>query len=181
MRITVGGVLLISGAAAFVVVGPLKLIEPSIFLDRVDNMKKTVEWAMGYFSSAPEAKPVEVTPVVPEPVAPAPVEAAPVVETPAPPPAVVTPAKKKRTRRARAKKTMAKPLVKSAAPAAQAASKAGGEDKLVGTYVALKLKTGRDVKGILQSKTASGYTVEIPGMGPFQYPASNVVSVLPAE
>lgn len=64
------------------------------------------------------------------------------------------------------------------APAAKAKS---ADDKLIGTYVALELATGREVKGILEEKTATHYKVELPGVGSFIYPLENVKSVKPAE
>lgn len=195
MRITVGGVLLFSGAAAFVAVGPFKLLEPSQVLDQIDGVKKSAEWVMGYFRApAPELKPLRVEEVpAPPPAVPAPVEpTAPAVNPPEPPPAavepvpeaVVAPVKKKRSRRRRARKTPVAAKAPAPAAAAQPAApqkSAGAQDKLMGTYVALKLKTGREVKGILQGKTEKEYTVEIPGMGPFQYPVDNVTGIGPAE
>jgi|GEM_PF-4572438 len=52
---------------------------------------------------------------------------------------------------------------------------------LVGTYVALELKTGRVVKGILEGKSDKEYTVQLPGLGPFTYPIKDVSKITKAE
>lgn len=189
MRITVGGVLLFSGAAAMAAVGPFKFVDPTKMIGAINGLKDSAGWVMDYFKlEDAESKAVEVVaaPVVesapvsaPEPVAPAPVEGPPVMEPVAAP--VVAPVQKKRSRRRRAKKApVASKAAKPAAPAL-VKTKAAATNGLVGTYVAVKLKTGREVKGVLQSQTVTEYTIEIPGMGPFQYPAANVLSVVPAE
>ncbi|MBV9080444.1 MAG: hypothetical protein JO102_04920, partial [Elusimicrobia bacterium] len=48
---------------------------------------------------------------------------------------------------------------------------------LVGYYVSLKLKNGREIKGALVEKTATAYRVELPGMGTMDYAVDDVVSV----
>lgn len=53
--------------------------------------------------------------------------------------------------------------------------------KLEGTYVEMELVTGRTVKGIYQGKSATDYTLEIVGMGPFKYPIKNVKVIKPAQ
>jgi hypothetical protein len=96
------------------------------------------------------------------------------------------------SRRTRGKKTVAKPATEavvgekavSDAPAEVApapAAAAGNAEPLVGTYVALQLKSGREVKGVYQGRTATKYKIELPGMGPFEYDAANVAGVKPAE
>jgi hypothetical protein len=47
--------------------------------------------------------------------------------------------------------------------------------------VSLKLKSGREVKGILEEKTNRIYKIQLPGMGPFQYPAADVVEMKAVE
>jgi hypothetical protein len=56
-----------------------------------------------------------------------------------------------------------------------------GTDPLVGNYVALKLKSGNVVKGILLQRTSTNYKIELPGMGGFDYPADTVKSIAAAE
>ena len=68
-------------------------------------------------------------------------------------------------------------------PAAQnaAATTTGGAERYMGQLVSMKLKTGRDVTGILESVTAGGYKLQLPGLGSFDYPRANVIEVRPAE
>lgn len=207
MRITVGGVLLFSGAAAFVVMGPFNLVKPDLIKNQIEGLKGSYEFIMGYFNppkslslDSPEpsdplvpvenntvdSQPsVEVVPAVESAVSPA--EVTPSVTAPAAPlvaPVPVTTApvvKNSRVRRRRTKRAKAIPAASVVATPVGAKKSVGVKDKLVGTYVALKLKSGRDVKGIYQAKTATQYTIEIPGMGPFQYPVENVVSVTAVE
>ena len=76
------------------------------------------------------------------------------------------------------------PAVAAAPAPRKAAKKPAAEkskDALVGTYVALTLKTGNVVKGVLLERTAASYKVELPGMGGFDYPADSVKSVAAAE
>lgn len=194
-----------SGAAASAVfVGPVKSLRLDSLMSPVEGIKNSVKWAMDFvklpgsdsLELVPTPIPVETNAVAvrsepsPEMVAEAPVTVAPI--TPAPPPAAleepvkpVAPVKPRRRRRRvrKAPVAAAKAAPASLAPVKKAAVKSDAAltDGLIGTYVSLKLKTGRDVKGVLQARTANEYTVEIPGMGPFKYPASNVLSVGPAE
>lgn len=65
--------------------------------------------------------------------------------------------------------------------AANAKPAISSSDPLMGHYVSVKLKTGREVKGVLREKTAQGITLEIPGMGPFQYPNTNIDGLKSAD
>lgn len=146
----------------------------------------------------PEALPSERLPADGEQTAAAPPRAASAdVSQPDPPqPKAVAakkpPAKKVGKRPARRRAARAKTVnrKKSAAARKKAAAKPAIQKPavksdpvadLIGTYVALELATGRDVKGILQAKTATHYVVELPGMGPFRYPLSNVRGVKAAD
>jgi hypothetical protein len=89
--------------------------------------------------------------------------------------------KHRRRRRAKAPRPApiaAKPAVK---PAASPAKAADSTDPLIGHYVSMKLKSGREVKGVLQARTAQSVTLEIPGMGPFQYQTSNIDGIGAAQ
>jgi hypothetical protein len=96
----------------------------------------------------------------------------------------------RRVRHRRHRVRRAKPAAKTApvamrAPAKPVAAKptssASAPDSLIGHYVALKLKSGREVKGVLRERTAQGVSLEIPGMGPFQYPNSNIDGIKAAD
>jgi hypothetical protein len=87
--------------------------------------------------------------------------------------AVVAPVKKKAVRKPK------KAAKASAAPAKNPA--AASTPSLMGTYVSLELITGRAVQGILEGKTATHYVLNVPGLGPLEYPIENVKSVKPAN
>lgn len=95
---------------------------------------------------------------------------------------VVEKAVRKPRRRRAVKPT---PVAAAKRPAAKkAATKkapAKGIDALMGTYVAVTLKTGNVVKGILLEKTATNYKIELPGMGGFDYPVDSVKGIAAAE
>ncbi|MCG3205237.1 MAG: hypothetical protein KCHDKBKB_01956 [Elusimicrobia bacterium] len=204
MRITIGGLLLFSGAAGFVLLGPLKFLDPSSFKNQLEGLTSTTEWVVERIKalqsgdalekSSAEADKTDIPPVpaennsvaaevpaqAPPPVTdtvPAPVTA--VQPKPQATPAVVTP-KKSAVRKRRVKKKAVSPAAKTA-PVTAPPKVVNNKDGLIGTYVALKLKSGREVKGIMQARSASQITIEIPGMGPFQYPAENVVTITPVE
>lgn len=101
-------------------------------------------------------------------------------------PVPVVPTKRKRTRRVK--------TIVNTAPVPDASSRSSGRRRrtvkpaaasaangLVGSYVSLKLKSGREVKGILDSQTTDVYRIQLPGMGPFEYAASDVVDVKAIE
>lgn len=148
-----------------------------------------------YTSDLPvrEAMPVPESPLAPSTSAATANAAAPAaVVAPAAPPASVVkgtavkkPLRKKRVARKRArsakKVTAAKKPAASSAARASAKKGSGNVDRLVGTYVALKLKNGNEVKGILESKSASAYLIQLPGLGPFEYSFDSVIDVRPAE
>lgn len=204
MRITVGGVLLVVGAGAVVALGPAHNMDFSFVHHQVEAAQKSIESLMGLFkkTESDSTIPVAVIPAE-EPVAevvakpPEKVEVAPVAEVVPVVPVVphaerVAAAIKRHRPKKRPSKRQGNVLTNAADKAAVAVVAAKPEakvhgktntvsDPLMGTYVALKLKTGREVKGVLRGKTATQYTLELPGMGPFQYPAENVISVAPAE
>jgi len=124
------------------------------------------------FSEVPltPVPPVEAPPEVAPPVPDNPNLAAPKAEASAKP--VV-----RRKRRPAPKAAAAAP---ADAPAKTATPKKTG-DKLVGSYVSLALKNGNTAKGILVSKTATNYRVELPGLGEFDYAANTVKSITAAE
>jgi hypothetical protein len=93
-----------------------------------------------------------------------------------------TPPTPKKVRR----KKVAAPKAAAAAPTAQAAPRKKraakvSADSLIGTYVTLTLKSGREVKGVLENKTPTAYMIQLPGMGPFEYKASDVAGVKAVE
>jgi hypothetical protein len=104
------------------------------------------------------------------------------VATPTPLPQ--PPVKGKRHRRRRSAPKTAKRPVKAAkgksAAVKKAAPSAAGEP-MVGSYVSLELITGRAVQGILEGKTPTHYILNVPGLGPLEYPVENVKSVQPAQ
>ena len=130
---------------------------------------------------------------------------APIKEEAAPPPVqaepTLAPATAKKILRARRKKIRRKKVAvaapvetapSEAAPAAAAGEKQPVEEvpkversadpnSLIGQYVAIELKTGRIVKGILEAQTATEYTVQLPGLGSFPYPIDNVKGIKRAE
>lgn len=140
---------------------------------------------------ATEAAPVEPAKVDVTPLPPPIVEAAPAAE-----PVKAVPVKTKRVRGARrvrtkkvkvrrAAKSGAKVVPSAAAPVAASPAVANeapaAGNSLIGTYVVLQLKSGREVKGVLQAKTPTHYKMELPGMGPFEYPVENVTAIAAAE
>ena len=134
--------------------------------------------------AADSALPVEAAPPVPaaEPVPAAP---APAVAKPAPKRAATRSSRRRTTRRARNTRSArtratppAKPAAAVAAPSpASTPAASSGAGKLVGTFVSLKLKTGREVRGILEERTAAVYKIQLPGLGTFDYPAENVLEI----
>lgn len=211
MRITVGGVLIITGIAVggALAFNSVNLTSFERMTESVQKFREKILTTLGFGDSvdpAPVApvkvetpKPLESPPSpppLPEP-AQSPTPQTAVIQQPAPTVAV---SKKTRKRKARRKKPAPKKKVQKAAPAKAApaasestspvtptetappkpAKKTTGKN-LTGSYVALTLKTGREVKGILQEQNASSYIVELPGLGVFTYPAENVTNVAPAE
>jgi hypothetical protein len=55
------------------------------------------------------------------------------------------------------------------------------KDPLIGTMVALTLSSGREVRGVLEERSATAYKIQLPGMGPFTYDAANVKSIRAAK
>ena len=182
MRITVGHVLI---AAAVIGVAAVK--GPDVDFGKAKetarSVKDEIASLVGLFRSGDRSRedtgeaietaaPVQAS-VPSAPPAPPPPE--PKVEPAPPAPAKAAPAKKTvrpKKRRVRRKTTAAVPA-KPPAPKAAAAPK----DSLVGQFVVIELTSGREVRGILEEKTAEHYKVQLPGMGPFLYAADTVKSV----
>jgi hypothetical protein len=155
------------------------------------------------------AVPAVASTVPVEAVAPAapPVPGVSVAATPAALPAPAQVKKRRRRRRKprrrkarRARRPVVKPVAAEPAPVAAPSASgpsgeppapapsqapptapAGASDITPGGYVALELKSGREVKGILEEQTTAYYKLQIPGLGSFEYPAENVSKVKPAE
>ncbi len=209
MRITVGGVLFIGGSAAFVALGPLNSLAPIdeikhslnfitgyFHSEPVETAPVSVEKPVDSNPTRKESASVDTStlessqpkpPTVPEKPATAENAAA-----PAPTPLsvanpVASPTLKKARGHRRVPKLGEQPvqlaLTKRPPHSKELRRKksVGSEDKLLGSYVSLKLNSGRDVKGILKSRDEHEYIIELPGMGPFKYPASNVTAVTPVE
>ncbi len=208
MRLTVGGVLLLVGAGAvvgFVVADGHHL---NTMMEKIKGLPASASSLTGFFKSeepapqVPELPPVTANPVVASTdTAGMPLTEAvplndvvPVTPIPEPTPQVVAP--KKSVKKARRKRV--KPVVKKGAPKPVAASRKTSRSKkpiakapappaaakapsMVGTYVSLELITGRSVQGILESKTATHYVLNVPGLGPLEYPIENVKSIVPAQ
>lgn len=49
--------------------------------------------------------------------------------------------------------------------------------KMIGTYVIFELSSGRRIQGVYDGKKGDQYQIQLPGMGPFSYPANTVKSV----
>ena len=198
MRITIGGILLVGGIAAVAVVmgpssNPADLLKQAV--DGVTSLVKSVSGPAvipipsSVSSSNASATPVVSAPSVSTATTPSPpVAAVAVVENVAAPesaPAQAQAVPEKHTRhrhrRARRSKTAVAKSAKTVAPSENAAKPASSSDPLIGRYVSVKLKSGREVKGILQAKTPQGISLEIPGMGPFQYPSSNIDGIKSSE
>jgi hypothetical protein len=208
MRITIGGILLVGGVAAVALLGPWgspeNLLKQAV--DGVSSLVKSVSAPAVIPAPAPTlATTSETTPApvdvstdtvaveistppvvaVASSAAVVPVEATVEPAKPARPALKTVPAKRLRRRHRRTRRVKAvvekppKAAANAAAPAAKPA--AGGDDALIGRYVSVKLKSGRDVKGVLRERTKQGLTLEIPGMGPFQYQNSNIDGVKAAE
>jgi hypothetical protein len=134
----------------------------------------------------------------------APVEAADAITeaAPTPTPTPVVAQKKpqsatsvrKKTRRVRTTRTkttaaakatpvpVRKKTVRTKSPAvAKTVPAAAPKSDLTGRYVSLELITGRSVQGIYQGKTATHHVLNVPGLGPLEYPIDNVKSVQSAE
>ncbi len=134
----------------------------------VDNLPNSPASASGYQPAVATSIPVPVAEPTPEPEKPKPV------------------LKKRRTRKRAAvaapvkKKAVRKP--KQAAKVSSAPAKAPAPSSLLmGTYVSLELITGRAVQGVLEGKTATHYVLNVPGLGPLEYPIENVKSIQPAN
>lgn len=187
MRITIGHVLIIGGVAGLLILGPFSKINFSKAFSKLEkiNLPDSIKNYVPFQNQKKNGATAPLTQVLePAPVVPA--APPPVVETPPTPEPVIekpAPVKAVKTRKRRRKSKAAVPAVKAApvAKAAPAKKNAAGGDELIGTYVAVSLKTGREVKGIYQSKTATHYVIELPGMGPFEYPIENVSTIKPAE
>lgn len=210
MKITVGQVLLVVGAGTYAVLGPLGLSRkagPALEQARnfaADNLPYLESLRVGKPPASPPSTVADPPPVkeaavldrLPEaerqaspagqfaevPLTPVPpVEAAPQVAAPAKKsvskPKAAAPKPVVRRRRTR---TTSAAAASKRAPAPKAARKPAA-DALVGTYVALKLKSGNVVKGILLERSATNYKVELPGLGGFDYAANTVAGIAAAE
>ena len=206
MRLTVGGVLILLGVGAvggFVVSDGNHL---SKALTRVKALSQQAGSLVGLSKpNETEPKDVALPPLSSEPLAVStdaaglplteavPLkEEVPVTVIPEPTPQVVAPkaVKKVRTRKKKpvVKKAASKPISSSRRkssrpkkPVVKSAPPAAKTPNMVGTYVSLELITGRSVQGILESKTATHYVLNVPGLGPLEYPIENVKSILPAQ
>lgn len=90
--------------------------------------------------------------------------------------------KRKRTTSKKKISKTAKTPKKAPAVAKKKAPSVGDQGaRLVGSYVEMELTTGRTVKGILEEKSATHYTLQLPGMGPFKYPVKNVKRIAAAQ
>lgn len=106
-------------------------------------------------------------------------------------PAVSVSKRRSRRKSVRAKPVVAAPVAKAAvkkkttraprAPAAKTAPTPAPQANLTGRYVSLELITGRSVQGIYQGRTATHHILNVPGLGPLEYPIDNVKSVQSAE
>ncbi|MFN0117719.1 MAG: hypothetical protein ACKVQC_05420 [Elusimicrobiota bacterium] len=202
MRITIGHLLLVGVVGAGLALGPLRGgsgEKKSFFSD----LRQSVSDWMGFFKSSDSAvvpltslntiveeKDVVLPLVIADPavetevvIASSTVQEVKVEEAP-----LVTSVSAKVKRKRKRKKVVAqsdssvfvnapasKPVTKSKRKRQEAVS------PYLGTMVNLELKGGRVVPGILLEKTATSYKVELPGLGPFEYPISNVVSIKPAQ
>lgn len=206
MRITIGGVLLAFGlgsATTYFVLEPARVGEMK---ERFSKLSENAMSLVGLFKSGGEETSQEAynppppfggsessTSTVVENstaaavIAPTP-EPVEVVPTPTPQPKVkTTRSKRRRVRSAPAasvttakKKTPTKRTSKSTAKPT-AAKPTPPKSNMIGTYVSLELITGRAVQGILEGKTATHYVLNVPGLGPLEYPIENVKTVQPAQ
>lgn len=186
MRITVGHILILAGVggAAWMQLSSQKM-DTSGLLDKYSSVTSSVGSLMDLFKSGAQPTPLLETETKPDVAADAPVveDKLPALEQPAIPdssapvespsaavpdlkPAVVeAPVPAKKTVKRRAKKSRAKVA----------------KDPLLGTMVALTLSSGREVRGILEERSATSYKIQLPGMGPFTYDAANVKAIKPAK
>jgi hypothetical protein len=205
MKITIGHILILAGVGSYAVMGPFNLVSHEAVGQQLDRWSSKMEPLLSYIpylskATKPLPSPIDTTvneinntevekqpivdPVVKEesqitetvPVQPVSQDKILPEETPVLEKKVEQPVKKKRGR----KKKTSKPVSGVKTNNSNATSK-GMADPLVGSYVALNLKSGREVKGVLKEHTATSYVIELPGMGPFTYSAETVVSVQPAQ
>lgn len=190
MKITIGHVLVVGGVAGVLGLGPLYKMDFSKLFSKIENINfslDTVKKLIPFQKEIRSILPAPVSPMVvenppapPPPVAmPVAVEAPPVPE----PKKISEPVQKKtvKSRRKARRKTKAAVAATTQAKKAPAKSATKSSNALMGTYVTVSLKTGREVKGVYQKKTATHYVIELPGMGPFEYPIENVAGIKPAE
>ncbi len=69
------------------------------------------------------------------------------------------------------------PVVKKPTTAPRTAAGKSGYEKLVGSYVSMKLMSGNEVKGILKEITGTEYKLELPGLGDFMYQHAKVKQI----
>ena len=60
MRITIGGALLFASAGGMAVVGPVKMMSPSVVTSQVSGIQQTLSWVGSYFKGG---QPVETVPI----------------------------------------------------------------------------------------------------------------------
>lgn len=200
MRITIGHILILASVGGVVALNFSKRPDMAMLEDKYTSVISNVGSLMDLFKSgagaspaipvptpAVETKPAESenvldlsksTDAVPEPVKPAPV--APATPTIRPVEATKTIVEPdplhKGSFRTRKTRKITKGRVKKTTVAA-----ATSKDPLIGSYVTLTLDSGREVKGILEERTATFYKIELPGMGPFTYQANKVISIKPSK
>ncbi len=174
MRITVGHVLILAGlgGAAWWHFSSQGFDKPNL-LDKYSSVTSSVGSLMDLFKSGAQPTPAiinELKPMVP-------------IETPKsePPPVVPVPDEVKPEI---IKEPVVAPSLKKdvATPKRLKKKKARIQrDPLLGSLVTLTLNSGREVKGILEERTATAYKIQLPGMGPFTYEASKVTAIKPAK
>lgn len=121
----------------------------------------------------------------------APVRDNPVVATSTPPakaaaPAKAAPVRKKiRSRRKRVRKKRSvkrrKKTVKKKRATVKKAAPADRYSSFKGAYVEMSLKSGSSVKGVYLGRSGTNIKLDIPGLGPFDYPAGDVTGMKIAE
>jgi len=208
MRITIGGFLILSalGGAGYVAVTKMDVMNldrfDGDFKGKFEDVRNRLVSSIQFWKTGEIATPPDTTPLMPPiqtSTASATTEVAastltetaptePVIAEKPPAAKVVAPkkttkkVKKKRPRKRTAKKKTKKKktvkFVKARNPKKVASNQV---QKLVGSYVALKLTSGREVKGILEGKDAKEYKLQLPGLGVFSYPVAKVKGVSLAE
>lgn len=187
MRITVGHVLILTGlgGAGWMYISSHKM-DSSGLLEKYSSVSSSVDSLMDLFKSGAQPTPTLNAETKTDPVPEIPVvedklpalEAAanaetippvqnPVANTQEVKPAVIeTP-------------VLVKKIAKGRRPKRNRAKTA--KDPLLGNMVALTLSSGREVRGILEERTAASYKIQLPGMGPFTYDAANVKAIKAAK